>query len=408
MKAQNIGFFNPDDFADGFQKRMLRDFHLEYIQGSRGNTQIMKLLIPSLKLAGSKIQNPRPFREEATHIVYHENSILSIPESDGTLSDRCFEFKYFTSSLKCDNNFTKFVRETLRFSCGVLNARKNGTICFGVGDNVQHEDGEKFKHGQIIGFPITEENRDCKTNYTDALRQGISKCFNRESYSAALQCIKNPVFVTVLTEDKQMSKFVMEVDICSLSNFCQNLSFRVNLNKYGEHSKKYENDHLLFLRQGSATIKLSCEKEIIFLKIEFEQIVKSHKDEEQASLINKKACRETSAFYKLQELFCRRAWINLINLSFLKKIKSIFLILMRKAMRMEYHSILRNKDETELHDESIFKEYSGQFDTLKSHLRIPQEDKTIWIFSNGRSGILEPKLHLKQAEWRLKYKSGQM
>lgn len=96
------------------------------------------------------------------------------------------------------------------------------------------------------------------------------------------------------------------------------------------------------------------------------------------------------------------------NLSFLKKIKSIVAVFDFDEKSDEdgisFH--IRNKDETKLHDESIFKEYSGQFDTLKSHLRIPQEDKTIWIFSNGRSGILEPKPHLKQAEWRLKYKSG--
>lgn len=36
----------------------------------------------------------------------------------------------------------------------------------------------------------------------------------------------------------------------------------------------------------------------MFLRFELKQIVKSRKDEEQASLINKKACRETSAFYK--------------------------------------------------------------------------------------------------------------
>lgn len=81
-------------------------------------------------------QIPRGFKEDPSE-EYCEGYILSQPESDGTLATRCFEFKYFADCVKnsTKNVLIKFLIEVLKFSCGCLNKRRNGTIYFGIADN---------------------------------------------------------------------------------------------------------------------------------------------------------------------------------------------------------------------------------------------------------------------------------
>jgi hypothetical protein len=61
-------------------------------------------------------------------IQYNEGWIISTPEHDGSVSFQCFEFKHVPKGLidKGSEKVLAFMnKETIRFACGCLNARKN-------------------------------------------------------------------------------------------------------------------------------------------------------------------------------------------------------------------------------------------------------------------------------------------
>lgn len=214
-------------------------------------------------------QIPRGFKEGSDHKEYYKGYIFSQPESDGTLATRCLEFKYFAN---CVNNspknvLVKFLIEVLKFSCGCLNKRRNGTICFGIADNcIKKGDWENYKHGEIVGFPLNYDGLNSRKMYTDALRKAISLCFDDKSAAFAAECISDPKFVKVKIAGENKCCYVMEVDVEASFIFCTNLHFTVNLHKlknpsfidninFEKLANKFlkTNKYFLFLRKGSST-----------------------------------------------------------------------------------------------------------------------------------------------------------
>lgn len=236
-------------------------------------------------------QIPRSFKESPNHKEYCEGYIFSQPESDGTLASRCFEFKYFVD---CVNNSTKnvlikFLIEVLKFSCGCLNKRRNGTICFGIADNcIKKSDSENYKHGEIVGFPLDDIGLNSIKMYTDALREGILLCFDDKSAAVAAKCISDPKFVKVKIAGENKCRYVMEVDVESSFMFCTNLYFTVNLHKlknpsfidntnFEKLANKFLNTdkYFLFLRKGSSTKHIENKNKEQFIEKELLDLVVS-------------------------------------------------------------------------------------------------------------------------------------
>uniref|UniRef100_A0A3B4BAJ0 Uncharacterized protein n=1 Tax=Periophthalmus magnuspinnatus TaxID=409849 RepID=A0A3B4BAJ0_9GOBI len=83
-----------------------------------------------------------------------------------------------------------------------MNSRTNGTIHFGVKDELGQE------HGQIIGHQISS-----MILYSEAFESDLSKYFEQQHIHSARMCIRPPVFVQVQCEDGTASdKWVIEVD----------------------------------------------------------------------------------------------------------------------------------------------------------------------------------------------------
>lgn len=95
-----------------------------------------------------------------------------------------------------------------------------------MADDVQEIDGEKFKHGQIVGFQISESDCDKRSKYTDALREGISRCFYSDTVDIAQKSISNSIFVKVSIPGEKLFRFVMEVDVEPLSIKCKKHHFK--------------------------------------------------------------------------------------------------------------------------------------------------------------------------------------
>ncbi|XP_066295595.1 sterile alpha motif domain-containing protein 9-like [Branchiostoma lanceolatum] len=142
-------------------------------------------------------------------------------ESGADASHVCHEYKLFTEAAKQPQpkKERKYLNETMRFACGCLNERINGTIHFGVDDN-----------GKIIGFNVTELELE-KQIYCDSLSNGKEKMFDicPTQVEAARHCIREPKFVPVVTTASLEVRYVMEVDIVPSSEYCKDLMFKVAL-----------------------------------------------------------------------------------------------------------------------------------------------------------------------------------
>lgn len=378
------------------------------------------------------IQIPRDFKKDSEYVIYYEGRIFSQPENDGTLSLRCIEFKsFFTCINKSkENRLIKFQTEVLRFACGCLNARKNGTIYFGVADDVQKIDGEEYKHGQVVGFQISESDCDKRSKYTDALREGISRCFYSDTVDIAQKCISNPIFVKVSIPGEKFFRFVMEVDVEPLSIKCKNHHFKVNLkNIKNITNKSIENKFVLYLRKGSTTERLVNEKEQLFIKAELPEIVSERncfenqgkhesvfQSEDLATKLERLLTRGT---YK----FDKRLWPLLVlgkpndeqkmnenwgmSMSFIKRIQFTAVFdfddLSNKNGLCCLH---RNPERSSIYTERLFHENAGNLQELANKLGLPYDVKTVWIFANGRIDCSEVKPHFNRSDWHESYSAG--
>lgn len=213
-------------------------------------------------------QNSRKYKESPEGLKYYKGFVFTQPESGGTVSDRCLEFKSFFNCVEKvpDLVHVKFLRETIKFACGCINNRVNGTICFGVADSaVPKNDYENYLHGEIVGFKIDETGLNCKYKYTDALRKGIKKCFDSSNASNADRCISDPKFIEVVVPG-DTNYYVMEVDVEPISTFCKGNCFYVDLNIIEKPNIKNEKrEWKIYVRDGSATASIQKKDEENFV-----------------------------------------------------------------------------------------------------------------------------------------------
>lgn len=371
-----------------------------------------------------KIQRCRDFRTDDAAIQYHEGWFMSTAEHDGAVSFRCFEFKFITDELLkkgCDSLSLFHIIETIRFACGCLNARKNGTILFGIRDG---------QHGQVVGFPITEFKEDFRKHLTDFLRESIKKCFESHNKKAASKCIGNPVFVEIIPEMPSVKKiFVVEIDIEPSSHFCKQEFFKIDRSKLSviDNIKLMEKQFTLYVRENTSTGKKVGEDLDLFIRTELRGIILKREQDEKEKLpsvpenpelpmdkLRRRMCNGSDKFDK-------SLWPILIlnkptdtqkqseqwrhSLKFIKQIKFHAVFDFDENSNVNgLCSMARKEEESILLDEEIFQEFSGRKIDLRSKLEMPM--KTVWIFSNGRADIRPPKLHYNGSDWTNIYSAG--
>ncbi|VDI23106.1 Hypothetical predicted protein [Mytilus galloprovincialis] len=365
----------------------------------------------------SHIQSHRPFLASGADIQYITGNFFPTCESGGALADRCFEYKFFTSSLvSIDKAISKFLIETLRYACGVLNARKNGTIAFGIGDDVAKIDGRSFKHGEIVGFCIVETMKDFKSQFTDALDNAKNKCFDDASKVKAVMCIGDPVFIPVVTSRSERIMYVMEVDIEPSTEKCGDAYFKLNRSRLDNvgNIKKLEKDYTLFVRKGSSTEKIIDDN--AFIHKPLETIIKQRRifDERIRKTIRQPL---ELPMDKLRRLLCNG--LDQFDSSFYpflvvnkptieQKQNSEWIQRLQFIRAIEFYCIFdfddysnvdglcsnyRNKMKSVIHSEDIFEDFSNRFTKLKSLLGFPDDRKTVWVFANGRNDVKPVRPH---------------
>ena len=192
-------------------------------------------------------QTPRPFASEYFGKYYNGGFVLDSWESGSKdLIKPAHEFKLLRRDVSNteDDSIMKFVYETLRFACGCLNERTNGTIHFGVADE---------KEGQTCGYHPREivgcwaSDKPC---YNEKLTEFIDKCFVGDSRSNVHNCIRPPIFIPVKgTELHSDDKVVIEVDIEPRYSLCEGEIFKAGFKCLGRGRDKAA----AYIRHGSQT-----------------------------------------------------------------------------------------------------------------------------------------------------------
>ena len=217
---------------------------------------------PLLPLDTPHLQSPRSFNSDVGTLCtfYREGSVLNCWETGPKdLMNPVHEFKLFRGGVNSgeDDSMKKFVYETLRFACGCLNERTNGTIHFGVADEVATQTCG-YKPREIVGSSVSN-----KPLYNEKLTEFINKCFVGESRSNVHNCIRPPVFVPVkgLREEQQPNdKVVIEVDIEPSYSLCKGDIFKVGFKAL--YRGKTEREATAYVRNGSQTKAIANSSEM--------------------------------------------------------------------------------------------------------------------------------------------------
>ncbi|XP_033823144.1 sterile alpha motif domain-containing protein 9-like [Periophthalmus magnuspinnatus] len=191
----------------------------------------------------------RPFDKSTAPVFYTEHHFLPTVAGPNNLLDPVHEYKLLPDSNEISQRevLFEFTNEIFCFAASCMNSRTNGTIHFGVKDELGQE------HGQIIGHQISS-----MILYSEAFESDLSKYFEQEHIHSARMCIRPPVFVQVQCEDGTASdKWVIEVDVVPLYSETQESVFYTILDipstEKNQHQSKVE---CLFVREGSRKVNI--------------------------------------------------------------------------------------------------------------------------------------------------------
>lgn len=196
-----------------------------------------------------QVQAPRPFGDEvSSSFFYQEGFVLDAWETGAKdLIKPLHEFKLMQGGEPNDVDFLdKFLFETLRFACGCLNERTNGTIHFGVADE-ERQQACGYEPRQIVGCRVPN-----MPHLNKKLTEYIDKCFVGESRSNVHNCIRPPLFISVKREGVSSDKFVIEVDIEPRIALCEGEIFKASF----KCLVRGRDEEAAYTRHGSETVAI--------------------------------------------------------------------------------------------------------------------------------------------------------
>ena len=250
-------------------------------------------------------QIPRPFGEEHGEKPYFQGRILSCWET-GTkdMITPIHECKIFRTDVNpnTDEMVKKFVYETLRFACACLNERTNGTIHFGVADEVENQTCG-YKPREIVGSKVTNVPL-----YNEKLTEYICKSFVGRGGGIAQNCIRPALFIPVrspLTDKDLIDTVVIEVDIVPSYSLCNDDIFKVSLKDL--HRGKKDREARAYIRLGSHTEAIdNADKMEEFVKYRLPKLVEERKNREQVAQRQFSENKESTVHlcFKFQRLLC--------------------------------------------------------------------------------------------------------
>ena len=254
-----------------------------------------------------RFDTPREFDTDNEDKNYHKGHLLKCLET-GTkdLMRPVHELKLLTNAfgqgLSEGTYMRKFLHETLRFACACLNERTNGTIHFGVADQVRNQ-AQGYQSREIVGVPVSIE---AFSSFDEKLTEYIEKCF--DEYSIARTCIRPPSFIPVGTIQAEHTYsdelYVIEVDVVPSYSLCRNECFCVKLPLL-EDVNRLDNYEKYFVRDGAFSRPLDNNELRDFIAKKRPKVDEERKRREE-ELSKTAPTNEDSRhlFRKLQRLLC--------------------------------------------------------------------------------------------------------
>ncbi|XP_030645617.1 sterile alpha motif domain-containing protein 9-like [Chanos chanos] len=226
----------------------------------------------------------RKFDEDEKDFKYMKHSILPPETGVDKLIVPCHEYKSLENASKLDARRLKikFASEVIRFACGCMNMRTNGTIHFGVMDKTK----TNYKHGEVIGIPIKD-----KETFVDALDY-IENSFLSSHHYDARECIRSPKFIEVTDKESTEQNWVIEVDIVPMVSIVRDKLYRVRIPKFNEKANKTEYDPKTpYQRVGSSTSCITDDDLVSFIQALKDRDLKREQAESNHSQIHSD-CKE--------------------------------------------------------------------------------------------------------------------
>ncbi len=282
----------------------LRSLKITTSDSSKGSTLSRSNEKPALTSDTPRSQNPRAFNGEVGTKYYSGGFVLNCWETGPKdMMTPVHEFKLFRIDVNSgeDESVKKFVYETLRFACGCLNERTNGTIHFGVADEVEDQTCG-YKPREIVGCSVTN-----KPLYNDKLTEFIDKCFVGPSRSNVHNCVRPAIFIPVkgpFAQEQPSNKVVIEVDIEPSYSLCAGDIFKAGFKDLGRGKK--DREATAYVRHGSQTKAIVDVAEMEdYTKNRLSKLDEERKMRERAknqSMGNQNSVRHL--FVKLKRLLC--------------------------------------------------------------------------------------------------------
>ncbi|XP_040186857.1 sterile alpha motif domain-containing protein 9-like [Rana temporaria] len=351
----------------------------------------------------------RPFDNRDTNFKSVKNQVLPPETSIADLITPCHEYKSFSIAADLDRPrlLAKLRYETFRFAAACLNMRTNGTIHFGIMDSVEDKG---FTHGQIVGIPI--RNKDW---YADLLND-LDKSFPEASeHTAAAMCIRCPQFIEVVDVGSEEERFVVEVDIESLSVTVEGKMFQVRLPKFDEHKNKtFYEKKTIYERAGTKSQPVKIEEDYNAFMLRLKEADKRRKEAEEANvpearryenlgrkvsvlLTNGKQYFDDTLQYVLITNRCEKNQLQ--HLNFLKYLKMLCVFDFDAESDISgLHSKCKDYHQTNIYSlKSYASEYGKNLDDIINNLGLFKH--TSWIFCNGRKSFLGEDLPCDEQSW---------
>ena len=218
---------------------MIENLHSLVKKGDDETIELVKTIIP------------RTFKADATNVKYKLGGVLASCERGASIVDfHTVEFKEFsgeTFSEVCEYEIS-FINKLIKFACGCLNRRCDGTIYFGVADDRQG----KHIHGEIVGMKfVTQcqvnlfqewiEKHICKGRAASRFRTLKRKPGSSDMAKAFSMCV-GPVRAIPIEGSKNL---VLEIDIEAMSHICESHQF---------YYSNFDNEIETCMREGTETI----------------------------------------------------------------------------------------------------------------------------------------------------------
>ena len=354
----------------------------------------------------------RPFK---THNWKYGEGVLRGIESGDNMLFPAIEFK-FQAGCPADTPSAKrsFLYKALEFVCACLNARKNGTIYFGVAEKSIGE--RTFKYGEIFGIEMDQAL--CAEYYDIFYNIFLQQCFPGCFESVKL-CVSGPYFVHIRNTP---NRYVIEIDIEPSSQQTKEHDFEFYpkpiFDKYGEPGKK-ENDYPgekkqkhvymknrekwsgLFRRDGSESKYVEMDTKYQFVHTILPDLCTSRQQEERRELQMKSDLLSSPEAEKLKQFMgeCDSSMFPILVLpkvpesdkpnieyfGFLHHIRwSAVFDFDDDSDRNGVYSVVKSTNTAfEVHESVVFDFGDLSVEDRKDRLSFPK--KAVWLFANGKT-----------------------